>query len=514
VTASAAPRVEPTPVLEVRGISKTYGATHALTDVNITLMSGEIHGLAGENGAGKSTLIKVMSGAIFPDNGDVLVDGQRLRFHGPRDAIYAGVRVVHQELSVINHLSIAENLLLGDLPRKYGLLRQRELRDHAEKLLEPVGMSDFDVRLLVGQLSLGQKQLVEIARALRGKPRVLLLDEPSAILGADDLGRLFATLRGLVTDGVCILYISHRLGEIFDLTQRVTILRDGRHIDTVETRALDEETLIQHMTGRQLTAPGKKHIATSTGIPVLQADDIWSGHRVKGVSIQVYAGEVVCLTGLVGSGRTELARAIIGADGQSKGSILINGTKRRVRNPRVGRRLGIGYLPENRKEAGLLLNRSILENLGLASLRFRSRFGVIDKRRDVRAGANLVKLVDIRCRSVDRLVSELSGGNQQKVLIARWLAAHPQLLILDEPTRGVDVGGKGEIYRVIRDLADSGVAVLVISSEIEEVLMISDRVLVMREGRLSGAFTGSEITEDSVMQAVLRNRTPVEDSHA
>lgn len=504
--------VDTLPVLEVRGVSKTYGATHALTDVNMTLMRGEIHGLAGENGAGKSTLIKVMSGAISQDTGDVFVDGQPTRFHGPRDAIQSGVSVVHQELSVINHLSVAENLLLGQLPRKYGLLRRRELRRRAEELLIPVGMPDLDVSILVGELSLGQKQLVEIARALRGKPRVLLLDEPSAILGPDDLERLFPTLIRLTDDGVCILYISHRLGEIFDLTQRVTILRDGRLTGTFETQGLNEESLIQHMTGRKLIAPPKKKETISREFPVLQADKVWAGRRVKGVSLELYAGEVVCLTGLVGAGRTELARAIIGADATTKGRIVVEGTERKVANPRVARRLGIGYLPENRKEAGLLLNRSILENLGLASLGSRARFGVVDKRRDARAADQLVELIDIRCRSLDRSVSELSGGNQQKVLIGRWIAAHPKLLIMDEPTRGVDVGGKSEIYKVIRDLADSGMALLVISSEIEEVLMISDRVIVMREGCLSGTFAAPAITEGNIMQAAFHSTGRVGDN--
>lgn len=489
------------PVLEIRNVSKSYGPTHALADVTIQLVGGEIHGLAGENGAGKSTLIKVMSGAVAPDAGTIVIDGQPMKFHGPRDAINAGVRVVHQELSILNHLSVAENLLMGDLPRRHGLVRRKELHRHARRLLEPVGLSDLDVHRSAGELSLAQQQLVEIARALRGNPRVLLLDEPSAILGGEDLDRLFPTLLALSSSGVAILYISHRLGELFDLTQRVTTLRDGRLVRTAETADLDTDSLIELMTGRTLVPPERTSESLPRGNPVIAVDNVWAGKRVRGVSLALHAGEIVCMTGLVGAGRTEFARAVIGADPLSKGDFLMHGERCRMTSPRIARRLGIGYLSENRKEAGLLLERSILENLSLTSLSGTSRFGVVSKRRERQAGLDLVKAVDIRCRSVDSPILELSGGNQQKVLIARWIAAAPAVLILDEPTRGVDVAAKSELYSVIRTLADSGVAVLVISSEIEEVLMISDRVLVMREGVLSGEFVSDGITEENIARA-------------
>lgn len=492
------------PILEARGISKAYGAAHALDGVDLALRSGEIHGLAGENGAGKSTLVRIFGGAANPDRGALLVDGTATRFRSPRDAGANGISVVHQELSAIPHLSVAENILVGRLPHRAGLVRQSAVRARSERLLASLG-AQIEPDALVGDLSLGQQQLVEIARALRAQPRVLLLDEPSAILGTDDLRVLFDTVRRLAASGVCVLYISHRLGELFALTDRVTILRDGRLIKTLPTSELDEESLIRHMTGRQLVAPGRRRRGEDHPgqPPALRVQGVHVDKRVFDVSLTVRRGEIVCLSGLVGSGRTELARAIVGADRSALGQTWVDGRRVVVRQPRSARNQGIGYLPEDRKGNGLLLDRSIRENVGLASLHARSRIGVIRSKRDRSQTDELIHRVGVRCESQDQQVGQLSGGNQQKVLIARWLAADPNVLILDEPTRGVDVGGKSEIYAVIRELADRGVALLVISSEIEEVLLIADRVLVMREGRLAGEFEGEAINEDNIMRAAL-----------
>jgi ABC-type sugar transport system ATPase subunit len=500
------------PWLEARLIGKSYGATDALRDVSLKLHRGQVHALAGENGAGKSTLVKILSGATAPDRGEVIVDGRPVKFRHPREAINCGVRVVHQELSVIRHLTVAENLFVGQLPRRLGCVSRSSLKTSARRLLDSIGLGDVDPGALVDDLSLGQQQLVEIARAVRDEPRVLLLDEPSAILGPDDLARLFTTIRRLTSTGVAVLYISHRMPEIFDLSRHVTVLRDGQLIGTFDTSALDEESLIQHMTGRALQAPTKAQVEPSDEPAALDARGISRG-RVKDVSIQLHAGQICCLTGLVGSGRTELARAIVGADRLERGEVRLRGKPCAIKSPRRARALGVGYLPEDRKDAGLLLNRSILENLGLASLKSRSLFGVLNPRRDRSSAADLARLIDLRYRSLDQPVGQLSGGNQQKVLIARWLAVKPRVLILDEPTRGVDVGGKSEIYKVIRQLADSAVAVLVISSEIEEVLMIADRVIVMRDGRVASELNGRDISEDDIMRAALRDNVMAGEGH-
>jgi len=489
-------------VAELRNITKRYPGVVALNDVGLGIRAGEIHALAGENGAGKSTLIKILGGAVAADAGEILIDGEPIRLSSPHAAIDRGISVVHQELVSAPSLSVAENVLLGRLPHTAGGgVRWRVTRSLARDALERVGLK-VDVRTEMGRLSLGQQQLVEIARALIRDARILVLDEPSAILGGKDLAVLHDVVRSLRDGGVAVVYISHRLKEVLSLSDRVSVLKDGRSQGTVDVADLDEERLVTMMTGRQLTAPQGRPLqaGAATLLETHPALDESTAPASLGVTIR--AGEIVGLAGLVGSGRTEVARAIFGADPGSH-HVTVAGKPFRRRTPRSARRAGIAYLPEDRKDQGLLLNRSIRENIGLASLQRRSVAGIMRQARDRAGVAELAETVRLKATSLRSPPSTLSGGNQQKVMLARWLAASPTVLILDEPTRGIDVGGKSEIYGLMRQLTDSGRGILMISSEIEEVVAMSDRVLVMNQGRIVAEYVGDEITEENISRAAL-----------
>lgn len=489
-------------VAELKGITKRYPGVVALDDVGIAIRAGEIHGLTGENGAGKSTLIRVLGGAVAPDAGEVLIDNRAVRLNSPHAAIARGISVVHQELVSAPSLSVSENVLLGRLSRNViGGVRWKATHARAREALDRVGLV-VDERMEMGRLSLGQQQLVEIARALLRDARVLVLDEPSAILGGKDLDVLYEVVRSMRDAGVAVVYISHRLKEVLSLCDRVSVLKDGRSQGTVDVADLDEQRLITMMTGRELTAPQRPPVPkeAATLLEAWPTADDTAPAPSMGVTIR--AGEIVGLAGLVGSGRTELARAIFGADpGQHE--VKMAGRALRRRSPRASRRAGIAYLPEDRKDQGLLLTRSILENVGLASLNRRSVAGVLRSKQDRASVADLAKSVHLKAASLDAPPTTLSGGNQQKVMLARWLATAPTVLILDEPTRGIDVGGKSEIYALMRQLTDMGRGILMISSEIEEVVAMSDRVLVMNQGRVVAEYTGADITEDNVSRSAL-----------
>ena len=488
-----------THVAQLKGITKRYPGVVALQDVDIAIRAGEIHGLAGENGAGKSTLIKILGGAVAPDAGEVLIHDQPVRLLTPHAAIARGISVVHQELVSAPSLSVAENVLLGHLSHNaIGGVQWKATRERAREALDRVGLA-VDERTEMSRLSLGQQQLVEIARALLRDAQVLVLDEPSAILGGKDLDVLYDVVRSMRDSGVAVVYISHRLKEVLSLCDRVTVLKDGKSQGTVNVAELDEQRLVTMMTGRQLTAPQRPVVDTEAET-LLKATptDPESG----GLEVTVRAGEVVGLAGLVGSGRTEVARAIFGAE-PGPYDVTVAGKPLHRRSPRVARRAGIAYLPEDRKDQGLLLNRSIRENVGLASLRLRSIGGVMRSTRDRVSVAELAKRVHLKAATLEAPPSTLSGGNQQKVMLARWLATSPTVLILDEPTRGIDVGGKSEIYALMRELTDSGRGILMISSEIEEVVAMSDRVLVMNQGRVVAEYAGDQITEDNISRSAL-----------
>lgn len=491
-----------TNVAELKGITKRYPGVVALEDVGIAIRAGEVHGLTGENGAGKSTLIKILGGAVAPDAGEVLVDGQPVRFTSPHAAITRGISVVHQELASAPALSVAENVLLGDLSHNmFGGIRWKATRARAREALDRVGLK-VNERTEMGRLSLGQQQLVEIARALLRDARLLVLDEPSAILGGKDLDVLYDVVRSMRESGVAVVYISHRLKEVLALSDRVSVLKDGRSQGTVAVTELDEPQLVMMMTGRELTAPQRPPVVDQAPI-LLEAwptSDDSTPPRDLGVTVR--AGEIVGLAGLVGSGRTEVARTIFGAE-PGLYDVTVAGQPFKRRSPRAARRARIAYLPEDRKDQGLLMCRSIRENVGLASLKRRSLAGVLRSKQDRVSVADLASRVHLKASSLEAPPTTLSGGNQQKVMLARWLATSPTVLILDEPTRGIDVGGKSEIYALMRELTDSGRGILMISSEIEEVVAMSDRVLVMNQGRVVAEYTGDEITEDNISHSAL-----------
>lgn len=490
------------PLLEVRSASKSYPGVRALHDVAFDVRAGEVHALVGENGAGKSTLIKALGGAERLDRGEILVDGQRVRFRSPGDALAMGIGVVYQELAGLPHLSVCENVLLGKLPTRLGKIRWTEAYERAQEGLGRLQV-EMDVRAKLGRLRLGQQQIVEIARALTANAKVLIFDEPSAILGHRETEVLFGVIQALRERGVGCVYVSHRLPEIFRLADRVTVLKDGHLVGTHEASELDEGRLVALMTGRELKAPDRRHEGGATREPALAVRGLTRHGIFEDVSFEVRQGEIVGLAGLVGSGRSEVARAICGMDPLDGGEVRVRGKAVKIRSPRDSRRLGIGLLPESRKDDGLLLNRSIRENVGLSSLGKRSTLGVVRRAVDLEDVDDLMRSLDVRASSNDQLVMNLSGGNQQKVLLARYLAAETRILILDEPTRGVDVGAKSEIYELMQGLSERGVAILMISSEVEEIVAMSDRVLVMREGRLAATLESGEIGEDEIMRAAL-----------
>lgn len=497
-------------LVELRGITKQYPGVLALDGVDFDVRAGEVHALAGENGAGKSTLMKVLGGSVTPDSGEISFGDDTVHLRSPRDALARGVSVVHQELVTAPMLTVTENILLGRLPRKWGRVQWSTAHRQAREVLDRMGVQ-ISESTEMSRLSLGQQQVVEISRALARDTKVLVLDEPSAILGQRELETLYAVLGGLRDQGVGIAYISHRLSEVLSLSDRVTVLKDGVLQQTLPVSELDEERLITLMTGRSLTTPAK--VPPRDDAPVLL--DV-EGLQVSGggfpVDLSVRAGEIVGLAGLVGSGRTELARAIIGAD-PARGTVRVAGRHLRRRSPRSARRAGLAYLPEDRKDQGLLLNRSIRENIGLASLGSRSRWALLRADHDRKDVAHHARAVGLKAHDLNADAATLSGGNQQKVMLARWLAAGPSVLILDEPTRGIDVGSKSEIYRLMRKLTDDGRAVVMISSEIEEILSMSDRVVVMRGGDVVAHFAGDDITEAAVTRAAIvadRSRPPTE----
>lgn len=492
------------PTLRATGITKTYGGTVALRDAGIDVLPGEVLGLVGENGAGKSTMIKVVSGATQPDRGTIELDGEPVFFRGPRDAIVRGIAVVHQELSIAPHLSVAENIGLGQLPRTGGVVRRRLVDETAERMLDRLG-TKLDLRAPAGRLSIARQQIVEIARALARDVRVLMLDEPSTVLGYDDLDSLYEVVNRLRAQDVGIVYISHRIPELFALTDRMTVLRDGRLIATTPTADLDEDTLITQMTGRKIQS-GHLEREGSAGETLLRLEDLADGKIVRGADLTVRRGEIVCLTGLVGAGRTEIIQMVAGASTPTRGTITFDGRSYKKLSPKLAKRLGIGYLPESRRDSGVLGNRSIHENIIVAgmSMNGRSRLGVIRRGRLRGEVADLVARLRIKFRDLGQPISDLSGGNQQKVLIARWLMADPALYIFDEPTRGIDVGTKAQIYSILQTLADQGKGLLVVSSEAEEVLRIADRIIVVRDGRTVAELHGEDMTAERITEAQLK----------
>jgi ABC-type sugar transport system ATPase subunit len=479
-------------------VTKRYGPTFALREVTFTARAGEIHGLMGENGAGKSTLVRVLSGAIRADEGEMAIDAAPYDPRTPHDAHDGGIRAVHQEFSLVPQLSVAENLLLGELPTLApAVVDWRDAHRIASASLANLGFEGIDTHQRVDRLGVSQRQMVEIAKALRGSPRVVILDEPSAVLSNKELERLFGVLRTFRESGGTIIYVSHRLDEVLRISDRITVLKDGELVGTVATASVTEHELIRMMVGRPLSEiypPRRKPAST----PLLVLEDL-SGPGFQGIDLSVGSGEIVGVFGLVGAGRTELARAIFGAARSTAGRMLIEGRTYHPRSPGEALRAGVAMLGEERGRDGLVLPASILDNLTLASLGKLSRLGVLQRGRQEAVAGEQVHGLDIRPPLLRRSVRALSGGNQQKVVFGKWLIHGARIQILDEPTRGVDIATKVQIYRIIAGLADEGLGVLLISSDLPEIIGMSDRIVVMRQQRVVGEVAGDEATEERLL---------------
>jgi ribose transport system ATP-binding protein len=488
--------------LQMQGISKSFGGIDALRNVNFSATSGEVHAIVGENGAGKSTLMNILAGALLPDAGETLIDGRPVKLATPHQAFDLGIRTVYQEFSLIPHLTVTENILLGQMPtgKMTWWVDWRGAYRRAEEILQELGFTDIDVRTSVSRLSVSHQQMVEIAKALIQKPRILVLDEPSAVLSAKELTRLFALMQKLKRESTLILYISHRLEEVFEVADRITVLRDGELVGTVHTRETDQRQLIKMMVGRTMDEIYPRR-STRPGETILTIKDFTRAEGFKQISFSLARGEILGLFGLVGSGRTEVARSIFSAELPTAGDMQLAGKPIRPKSPYEALKAGIALLTEDRKRDGLVMSCSIRDNVGLATLPQVSRWRFLNRRRQDEQVQTKVEELKLRPTKIPlgRLVRTLSGGNQQKVVLAKWLLSQAKVLILDEPTRGVDVGSKVDIYHIINDLAARGVGILLISSELPEILGMSDRVLVMQGGRLVGEFPKEQASEEKLL---------------
>jgi ABC-type sugar transport system ATPase subunit len=473
------------PILAFRQVSKRFPGARALSDVSFEIARGACHALCGENGAGKSTLAKLLSGIDVPDAGEILLDGRPVRFDDPRDALRAGIGMVHQELAFCENLSVAENLCLGALPRRGPFVSRREMERRARAMVNAIGAA-IDLDRLVGDLTVAEQQMVQIAAAVGHGARVIIFDEPTSSLSQHEADRLYALLDRLRARGATCVYVSHRMPEIFRLCDTITVLRDGFHVATRPTTELDEAALVELMIGRRLDQYLPRETAREPGDVVLRVTKLSSPRRFHDVSFEVRAGEVVGLAGLVGAGRSDVAQAIFGLDGDARGQVEVAGELLPGGSPVAAMRAGIGLVPEDRKRQGLVLDLTALENLTLPVLSKLARWGWL-RRGDERAlGEEAFRRLRMPAPNLGAATAGLSGGNQQKIVFAKWLAARCRLLILDEPTRGVDVGAKAEIHALIHELAEAGTAILLISSELPELVALSTRMLVLREGRLVG----------------------------
>jgi ribose transport system ATP-binding protein len=491
--------------IELEGISKHFGGVRALDDVTLTIQTGSIHALVGENGAGKSTLAKIVAGVLAADDGVVRLHGEEVGFRSPREALDRGIAMIAQELAVVPQLSVAQNVFLGAEPRQAGWVRRRTLRKEYEQLAERSGFT-LPADRAAGRMRQAEQQQVEILRALSRDAELIVMDEPSASLSGPDTERLHEIIRSLAQSGKTILLVSHFLREVLELADSVTILRDGKLVRTSLGGTESEDSLIQGMLGRPLGAAFPEKPALPPEAPVALSVRKLRAPGVAGVSLEVREGEIVGVAGLVGAGRSELARAIFGVDRRSEGIVELAGGAAQSGGPAGSLRHGLAMIPESRKEQGLLFGRSVVENVSLSSLRAYSRVGVVQRKAERAACRQILDSWALKTENYGAPVGSLSGGNQQKVLFARMLMCSPRVLIADEPTRGVDVGAKRTIYDLLVALAEQGLGVLLISSEIEEILGLAHRVLVMRRGRLVAELSGEEITESAVLAAAFSER--------
>lgn len=487
-----------TAVLELRNIAKSFAATAALKDMNLAIEPGEIHAIVGENGAGKSTLIKIMTGVHQPDTGEIRVDGAVVSVRSTQDAQGLGIAAIYQEPMVFPDLDVAENIFISN--RAEGaFMNWKRMYTEAAKLIAQLGVT-LDVHRAASGLTLAEQQTVEIARALSLNVKVLIMDEPTASLSAHEVARLLKIAKALKAKGVAVIYISHRLDEIFQVADRVTVIRDGQHISTRPIAEVTPDGMVKEMVGRAIDSFAVKTVANPHGASVLRLEGLGREGVFRGISFDLSAGEVLCFAGLVGARRTDVGLAVFGIAPATEGRILIDGAEVKVSSPKDAMAKGIAYVSEDRRKMGLAMTLPIFANISLASLaKLLGRFGIIDRKAEMAMAETYRKQLAIKSPDVTTDVGKLSGGNQQKVMLAKWLETKPRILIFDEPTRGVDVGAKAEVHNIIRALAKEGVAVLVISSDLPEVLALADRVLVMREGRQAGILAIGEATQERVI---------------
>jgi rhamnose transport system ATP-binding protein len=485
--------------LALEHAAKAFGAVHALEDVSIDLHAGEVHALVGENGAGKSTLVKILAGVHVPDRGRLLIGGREVVLNGPAAARDAGIAIIYQEPILFADLSVEENIFVGRQPLGAGhRIDRKAMREHVLEVFARLGVKLDPGRIARG-LSIADQQIVEIAKALSLEARVIVMDEPTAALSAVEVARLFRVVESLRADGAAVLFISHRLEEVFELCQRVTVLRDGRWVMSRGLEGLTPDELVRAMVGRELVERTAEEQAL--GETVLEVARLTREGFFTDVSFEVKAGEIVALAGLVGSGRSEVARSIFGVDRYDAGAVTMNGSRLRRTSPTAAMAAGIGLVPEDRRQQGLVMDLSIAHNIALASLRALRRLGFLSGSTERGFARDWALRLQLKYGRISDPATSLSGGNQQKVVLAKWLARRPKLLIVDEPTRGIDIGTKAEVHRLLDELADDGVAVLMISSELPEVLRLADRILVMREGRLVTELAHSEASEETIVAA-------------
>ncbi|NOU90821.1 ATP-binding cassette domain-containing protein [Paenibacillus sp. LMG 31460] len=488
------------PLLQMKHISKSFPGVKALDRVNLEVHVGEVHALLGENGAGKSTLIKILGGILVPDEGEIIFDGNKVEIKDVSFSESIGISVIHQELCLAPNMTVAENIVLGREPSKgpLQLVNRKEIIRYGQKILDQFEL-DIDAGEYVSNLTVAQQQMVEIAKALSKDNRIIVMDEPTSSLTEKEVIKLLETIRGLRLKGVSVIYISHRMEELFAIADKVTVLRDGTYVATRDMKDTSYQDLVRLMVGRELSEIYTKPVV-QPGEKIFEVRNLSSGTRVKNVSFSLYKGEILGFYGLVGSGRTELMRTIFGIDKSISGDIYLNQKKIRIKNPKDAIQSGIGFVPEDRKEQGAILIQSISYNISLSVLDSMVKFFQVDRRKEETLVDKYIERLSIRTPSPEQQLMNLSGGNQQKVIIAKWLAMKPDILILDEPTRGIDVGAKKEIYSFMSILAQSGVSIIMVSSELPEIINMSTRVMTMYQGEISGELTmESEITQENIL---------------